>query len=125
MGNSSGPNNALRGRVLIGQRITKGVEPPAQLVEGNLYQGKLHAVSSEPGEGKTIYASWVSLEVMKQGLPVLYLDAENGPDRIAELLADMGADPEMLDRLFQYYYLPEITMDPDALKALLATVEEL
>lgn len=113
----------LAGRVLVGERITGGAEPPDQLAEGLLYEARLHSLSSEPAEGKSLLALWASLETMRRGRAVLYLDAENGPALIAERLADMGADPAALDRHFHYHPSPEITLAPDSLTALRGTVE--
>lgn len=114
--------SGLHGRVLIGQRITEGAEPPAQLVPGFLYEGKIHDLKSEPGEGKTILALYAALEVTRQGRPVLYLDSENGPPLIAERLEDMGADPSELDDYLHYYLHPEISLADDALSAFMETV---
>ncbi len=66
---------ALTGRVKLGERIGGVIKPPEQLVEGVLYAGKIHALNSEPGESKTTAALWAVLEVVRQGRPVLYLDA--------------------------------------------------
>lgn len=117
------PATGLTGRVLIGERIAGGAEPPAQLVKDVLYRGRLHAVNAPAGEGKTLLALWAGLEVLRQGLPVVYLDAENGPAVIAERLKDLGADPAMLDGLLHYYPSPEIALDAGALDALSATAE--
>ncbi len=117
------PKDPLAGRVLIGKRITGGVEPPAQLIEDFLYAGKVHAVNAEAGEGKTLLALWAVTEVVGQGLPVLYLDAENGPRLIAERLRDMGSDPEGLDRLLHYYQSPDVTLKAGALGNLRETAK--
>jgi len=61
--------------VKLGERIGGVIKPPEQLVEGVLYAGKIHALNSEPGESKTTTALWAVLEVVRQGRPVLYLDA--------------------------------------------------
>jgi hypothetical protein len=111
--------------VLLGNRITDGAEPPDQLVRDVLYEQRLHSVNSEPGDGKTLFALWASLGVMRQDRPVLYLDAENGVALIAERLEDMGADPAELDRLLHYYPSPEITPHAGSRAALQATAEDI
>jgi AAA domain len=117
---SAGPGG-LQGRVLLGNLLKSGIEPTPQLLEGLLYTGKIHSIAGPAGIGKTILAVWMCLQVMLKGLPVLYLDAENGPKIIAERLSDMGADLCMLDRLF-HYYPADLMLDPDSLAALQATV---
>lgn len=114
----------LKGRVLLGRRIAEGVEPPEQLVEGMLYAGRIHSLNGEPGVGKTILALHAALDVVRQGKPVLYLDAENGPNLIGERLEEMGAEPAALDEHFHYYQSDESTLDREALADLMATVEE-
>ena len=114
----------LYGRVLLGKLLRDGIEPTSQLLEGLLYEGKIHSIASAAGTGKTILAVWICLHVMlRKGLPVLYLDAENGPRIIAERLGEMGADPYLLDRLF-HYYPADLTLDPGSLAVLQATVAE-
>ncbi|PLS84123.1 MAG: hypothetical protein CYG60_19610, partial [Actinobacteria bacterium] len=117
------PLTGLGGRVLIGELISKGVEPPTQLIEDFLYEGRVHAVVSEAGTGKTLLALWAALEVMKEGGSVLYLDEENGGRLIGERLLNMGADLEMLDRSFFYHHSPGITLKANALAELRVTAE--
>ncbi len=109
--------------MLIGELISKGVEPPTQLIEDFLYEGRVHAVVSEAGTGKTLLALWAALEVMKEGGSVLYLDEENGGRLIGERLLNMGADLEMLDRSFFYHHSPGITLKANALAELRVTAE--
>lgn len=52
----------LQGRIKLGERITKGVEEPEQIVKGIIYRARTHAVNSDPGEGKTLFALWVCLQ---------------------------------------------------------------
>lgn len=113
----------LAGRVLIGERIASGTEPPDELVRDLIYAKRLHSLSSEPGDGKTLCALWAALEVGRQDRPVLYLDAENGPALIAERLEELGAEPDGLDEWFHYHPAPEISLDADSLAALRATIE--
>jgi hypothetical protein len=109
--------------VLLGELIRGGIEPTPQLIEGLLYEGRIHSIASGTGTGKTLIALWATLQVMRQGLPVLYLDAENGPKVIAERLEEMGADLDELDRLI-HYHAADLTLEPDSVAALLATVDD-
>ena len=112
----------LQGRVRLGDLLLGGIEPTAQLVDGLLYEGRIHAVASAPGTGKTMLALWIAHEVVKRGGTVLYLDAENGPKLMAERLGDLGADPAVLDERF-WYYGAEVDLSAESLEALRATVE--
>jgi len=107
--------------VLLGELLKGGIEPTPQLIEDLLYEARIHSIASAAGTGKTILAECMCLQVMRKGLPVMYLDAENGPKVIAERLEEMGADPDMLDQLF-HYYPAELTLEPDSLAALQTTV---
>jgi KaiC/GvpD/RAD55 family RecA-like ATPase len=84
--------------VLLGELLRNGIEPTPQLLEDLIYEGRVHSIAGLAGIGKTIFAVSMCLQVMlRRGVPVLYLDAENGPKVIAERLHDMGADTRTLD----------------------------
>lgn len=113
----------LRDRVLLGKLLKNGIEPPSQLVQGLLYEGRIHSIAGAAGDGKTLLALWMALRVIDRGFTVVYLDAENGPKVVAERLGAMGVDLDALDGLF--YYLPaDLTLHPDSLAALRATIAE-
>jgi 5S rRNA maturation endonuclease (ribonuclease M5) len=114
----------LPGRVDLGQLLLGGIEPTPQLLEGLLYEGRIHSIASGPGTGKTLLALWMAVQVMRQGRPVLYLDAENGPKLIAERFAEIGASPAELSRLL-HYFPAEVALDAKSLGRLAATVEEI
>jgi hypothetical protein len=97
------PEERDDGRVLLGRAICEGVEPPAELVEDVILEGKAHAIYAGAGIGKTFVMLWIVLEVLKRGAPVLLYDAENGLRLIAERLEQFGADPEQVDDLLYYY----------------------
>ncbi|PLS85063.1 MAG: hypothetical protein CYG60_14565, partial [Actinobacteria bacterium] len=113
----------LKGRVLIGELLRGGIEPTPQLLDGLLYEGRIHSIASGPGTGKTLLAEWMAIQIMKQALSILYIDAENGPKLIAERLQELGADIEGLDELF-HYYPAEVALDRESLARLMATVEQ-
>ncbi|MDP9438840.1 MAG: AAA family ATPase, partial [Actinomycetota bacterium] len=114
----------LPGRVDLGELLLGGIEPTPQLIEGLLYEGRIHSIASGPGTGKTLLALWMAIQVMRQGRPVLYLDAENGPKLIAERFREIGATPADLSRLL-HYYPAEVALDARSLGQLAATVEEI
>ncbi|MDP9438136.1 MAG: AAA family ATPase [Actinomycetota bacterium] len=113
----------LQGRVRLGDLLRGGIEPTPQLLDGLLYQGRIHSISSGPGTGKTMLAEWMAIQVMRQGHRVLYMDAENGPKLIAERLGELGANLDDLDETF-FYYPADLSLDAESLARLEATVEE-
>lgn len=90
----------------LGDLLQHGAAEPAW-VPGHvpwLYAGRLTAIQSEPGVGKTWLAIWLALNCITAGGAVLYMDEEGGPELIAERLRLLGATPEQIDgRLF---YVP-------------------
>ena len=86
----------LKGRQLIGKAITEGIEPPAMLIDGMLYDGMVHAWHGEPGAGKTLLALWAALRVMQEGRAVLYLDEEGSARTVAERMKTLLAPAKPL-----------------------------
>lgn len=116
-------SDPLRERVPLGQILREGIEPTPQLLPGLLYEGRLHSIAGAAGDGKTLVALWMALQVIDRGLPVLYFDAENGPVVMAQRLGEMGADPDSLDHLL-HYFPSDFTLLPKDLAALKATAVE-
>jgi len=113
----------LEGRILLGEMLRGGILPTPQLVDGLLYEGRIHSIAGSPGVGKTLLALHISIQVMRGGGRVLYLDAENGPALIAERLGDLGADIEKLDERF-FYFPADLTLEARHLTRLAATVAD-
>jgi KaiC/GvpD/RAD55 family RecA-like ATPase len=112
----------LEGYIPLGRRISEGVEPPATLTE-RTYAAKIHAINAEAGSGKTLYALWEALQVIRRKHHVMYLDNENGPNSISERLEDLGADPDTIDESFRYYRSPEVSLEQETLENLFAEVD--
>lgn len=108
---------------MLGDLLKGGVEPTAQLLEGILYEARIHSIASHPATGKTLLALWIAVQIMKQGRLVLYIDAENGPKLIAERLQELGVDLDTLDELF-HYYPAEVALDRESLSRLATTVKQ-
>lgn len=113
----------LRGRILLGELLRGGIEPTPQLVNELVYEGRIHAIASAPGTGKTMLALYLAHEVVKAGSTVIYLDAENGPKLMAERLSDLGADLDQLDAGFHYYSGSDLDLSAESLEDLAETVE--
>lgn len=91
------------GRVLLGEAIREGIEPPETLVDDVLLVGKAHSIYGPPGLGKTFLMLWLILWVIERGYNVVLFDAENGARIIAERLQQLGADPDKLDEHLHYF----------------------
>ena len=61
-----------------------------------LYEAKIHWLSGEPGSGKTWLALWWTIEQVRAGNPVLYLDMESDPITITSRLRALGITLEEL-----------------------------
>jgi putative DNA primase/helicase len=103
---TSGEPTGLKGRQLIGKAITDGIEPPAMLIDGMLYEGMVHAWHGEPGAGRR---SW-PCGPRSQG----YGGGEEGPlSRRGGLRADrrrahggLGSPPEVAGQLLPLLPVP-------------------
>src|SRR5215212_4106072 len=102
------PAHRNEGRVMLGLAIQDGIEPPAELVQDILLEGKSHVIYSGPGLGKTFLMLWLILQVIERGLAVLLYDTENGARIVAERLEQLGANPEQIDELLHYYPFPSL-----------------
>jgi hypothetical protein len=111
------------GRVMLGQVIRDGVEPPETLVDDVLLAGKAHSIYGPPGLGKTFLMLWLILEVVKRGESTVLFDAENGVRPIAERLKQLGADAALLDERVHYFPYPSLTISEEARRAYVALLE--
>lgn len=91
--------------LLAGERPDDG---PKLLIRSDgqplLYPGALNTLFGEPGAGKTWVAYLAALAMTEAGGHVLYIDAESTAQATAARLADLGANPEQVDR-FAYHVL--------------------
>jgi hypothetical protein len=107
----------------LGQLIRDGVPAPT-MVHPWLYAGGLHAIQSEPAVGKTFLCLWLTLQIINNGQSVIYMDEEGGEELVAERLAALGADPEVVDRLLFYFPFPGRRWTPADMAALQVTITE-
>ncbi len=103
-GSGAAANPLLAGRVLLGDAMVNGVEPPEELEPGILLKGKVHHVFAAGGRGKTMLALWLAKRRIEAGERVAYFDDENGRRTVSERLQDMGADPAKVDE--NLFYVP-------------------
>lgn len=109
-------------RTELGSLIRDGVPAPT-MVHAWLYAGGLHAIQSEPGVGKTMVVLWLAVQQITAGWSVIYMDEEGGEELVAERLAALGADPDLVDRLFFYFPFPGRRWTPADMAALAATIK--
>ncbi len=102
------PEERDDGRVDLGAVLENGIEPPTELVEGIVLEGRSHVIYSGPGHGKTFVMLWIILRVLERGAPVLLFDKENMARIMGERLKAMGADAATLTRLLHYYPDPSL-----------------
>jgi hypothetical protein len=84
---------------------------PEPLIEGVLFRAQNHTVFGGPGQGKTMFACYISSELIKRGETVVYLDRENGEGRIHERMFALGCTGEQLEERFYYFEDPAGTLD--------------
>lgn len=122
----SAPPAPLGGRVLLGNSIEHGIEPPEELEPGILLDGLVHILHGPSGSGKTWVLLWLLKRAIERGRRVVYFDAENGPRIISERLQDLGVDPDQVDENLYYFPFPHLTLESATVKgyaALLDTVQ--
>lgn len=118
------PNPRALERRLLGGLIANGIPKPV-MVHRWLYAGGLHTIQSEPGVGKSWVALWLAIALMETGYAIVFLDEEGGEELVAERLAALGADPELVDRLFHYFPFPQRRWDDTDTDALIEVLERI
>src|SRR5262249_27009516 len=92
-----------RERFLVGKAIREGVPEPRWQVDGILPRASKCSRHGEPESAKTLLALWMALQAMARDEAVLFIDEDGSPEIVVERLEAMGADPDLLDRLFHYF----------------------
>src|SRR5215207_1649788 len=110
-------------RADLAAAIRDGIEPPEELLEGLILRGKVHAIYSGGGMGKSMTAAWMALQVLRGGGTVLYFDEENGLRTMAERLEALGITPEEAERL-HYYEHSSFSLEKDVVEAFEALLKE-
>ncbi|MDP9438197.1 MAG: AAA family ATPase [Actinomycetota bacterium] len=106
----------LAGAVRLGEMMRHGIEPPDELIDGVLLEGRTHQLFCGPGKGKSWLALWMAVKLVNRGLRVLYLDKENGTRIIRNRLVALGADPSKVDECLVYVPFPSLDLDRDAVE---------
>lgn len=79
---------------------------PEWALDRILARGRGHALYAKRKAGKSLLMLWCALELIKQGILVLYFDYEMTEDDIEERLADLGCTAETDLSLLRYCLLP-------------------
>ena len=117
---ASDPSQALaEARVDLVERIREGI-PERTFVPGCgwLIAGKRYLMPSASGEGKSLAALVIAVDVVEAGGTVAILDVENGGDEYARRLADVldARDPDgslaaACSERLRYYEWPRLRID--------------
>ena len=78
------------------------------LLEDVLARGRGHSIYAPHKVGKSLLLLWCSMQLVKAGTVVIYLDYEMGEDDLHERLEDMGCDAETDLALLRYALLPSL-----------------
>lgn len=84
---------------------------PETLINDLLYKAENHLVYGNAANGKTMFALYLSAILVKRGLDVVYLDRENGRDRIFARMRALGCTEDQLERHFHYFTDPPASLD--------------
>lgn len=121
--------SGIGSRLLVGRAVTEGVEPPAMLVGGLIYEGLIHSWIAEGETGKSMLGLWASLRTIQEDRNVLYLDQEgslkNTADRLDGLTRSCGGNAALLDRHFHYYQSPDVVLAEESLNDLVRVGREI
>lgn len=90
-------------RTDMSQFISLDAPEVVEIVNGVIYQGKVHWLQGEPGTGKTIYALYLVKLCLDNGYRVMFVDEESGAAMTGKRLAALGVTPEDAERGFFYY----------------------
>jgi AAA domain len=88
----------------LAELARKGIDPPELVCDRLLYRSCLHSLAGQPDGGKSTLAAWWTLGLAAQGLAVVVVDVEAGPEQVTEKLLALGADPDHLERLAYVHY---------------------
>lgn len=93
------------------RRTTDTGGDPEKLIDDLLYKAQNHLVYGNAANGKTMFALYLCSILIQRGLDVVYLDRENGRDRIYARMRALGCTEEQLDRHFHYFDDPPGPLD--------------
>ncbi len=87
---------------------SKSRTAPQWVVPNVLARGRGHAIWARGGNGKSEFVQWVSLEAIKAGHVVIYLDYEMIDDDLFDRFTDFGYGPDSDLSRFYYMLIPSL-----------------
>jgi len=121
-------------RLPIHTYMRDGIQPPKLLIDDVLYagttyedgskEGVVHTIYGEPGAGKSMIALKHSVQVMRMGANVVYIDEEGTRRMVTERLQGLGATPEEIEEHFFYFNSTALAASNSAHRGQLATIAE-
>ena len=106
----------IAGRVLLRDRIERGVEPTEELEPEILLRGRVHSIYGAASSGKSWLMLWLVSRCVARGEKVVVMDDENGTRIVAERLAELGVPTDRIDQLVYYFPDPNLPMDAEVFK---------
>jgi circadian clock protein KaiC len=98
------------------ERISTGVEGLDRMLGGGLWRGSCTLVAGPTGSGKTTCALQFCLEGARRGEPILYLNFQENPTQLGQLLRSLGGDlPERAAPLWHTMYSSPVELQIDSL----------
>ena len=107
----------IEGRVLLRDRIERGVEPTEELEPEVLLRGRVHSIYGPASSGKSWLMLWLVARCVARGERVVVMDDENGSRIVAERLPGLGVDTARIDELLYYFPDPNLTMEAEVVEA--------
>lgn len=98
------------------ERVSIGIEGLDRLLGGGLWRGNCALVAGPTGSGKTTCALQFCLEGIRQGEPILYLNFQENPTQLGQLIRSLGGDlPERSGPLWNTTYSSPVELQIDSL----------
>jgi AAA domain len=108
----------------LGDLLRNGIPAPAQMVEGLIYENKVHWLAGHPDRGKTIVALWVVKQRIEAGGHVVWIDWEAGESGTVEKAGAVGITADQLDAQFHYVGFPDLQADEDGFAKIKAALKD-
>jgi hypothetical protein len=113
----------------LAEKLRQGVPPvdflPSPTMgERMFYKGNLFVVAGHKKSGKTWALLIQSADMLRAGLPVVYIDNENGWEVLVERLLLLGVAPELIEDLLVYVPFPDEIPPTEQLRAEFEAIAE-
>ena len=103
--------------------FAQGPAPAPELGQGVLYRGQTHSISGPSDAGKSLFGAAIASHELSLGHRVLWIDFEQGGDRVIRRLLAFGADEAALLERFDFLGYPHGLPSLENIEALGADVD--